>query len=110
MTCKILFGADLSEPQILEKLEAVYIYLCVILDSNHSMRMLRHRVVDRLLRLVKVIIINTVESWSRGSAVWLELIDDKNVHHGVCYWVTFNQSYLFTMSWSHGSGNHSQLA
>ena len=29
---------------------------------------------------------------------------------GVCYWVTFDQSYLFILSWNHGSGNHSQLA
>jgi hypothetical protein len=26
----------------------------------------------------------------RGSEVSLELKDDKNVHHGACYWVTFN--------------------
>ena len=110
MTCKILFSASLSEPQILDKPEAVYIYLCVILHSNHSMCMLRYHVVDCLLRLAKVVINAVDESRSRGSAVWLELKDDKNVHHGACYWVTFNQSYLFISSWSHGSGNHSQLA
>ena len=51
-----------GEPRIHEKPEAVYIiiYLCMILHSNDSMRMLRHRVVDRLLWLIKVVI-NAVE-------------------------------------------------
>ena len=74
------------------------------------MRMLRYDVVDRLLQLAKVVINAVDESRSHGSAVWLELKDDKNVHHGACYWVTFNQSYLLISSWSHDNGNHSQLA
>ena len=69
----------------------LFIYLCVILRSNNSMRMLRHHVVDRL--------------------PWLELKDDKNLYRGpgACFWVTFDQSYLFFSSWSHGSGNPSPL-
>ena len=99
MTCKILFRASLSEPQILEKPEAVYyIYLCVILQSNHSMRMLRYHVVDRLLRLAKVIINAVDESRSRGIAVWLELKDDKNVHHGfgLWQWQSFTVGMIFS--------------
>ena len=48
----------------------------------------------------------SIKSQNRGNAVWLELKDDKNVHNGACYWVTFNQNYLFISSWSHGSDNH----
>ena len=41
--------------------------------------MLRYHVVDRLLRLAKVVINAVDESRSRGSVVWLELKDDKKI-------------------------------
>ena len=39
-----------------------------------------------------------------ASAAWLKLKDDK-ICCRACYQVTFDQSYLFFSSWSHGSGS-----
>ena len=44
----------------------IYIYLCVILHGNDSMRMLRHHVVD-------LTVIGKGRPRNHGSAVWLEL-------------------------------------
>ena len=82
----------------------MYICSCYIFVRDlDSMCMLRHHVLT-VTGKGRHHCTQSIKSQNRGSAVWLKLKDDKNLHCGTCYWVTFNQS------WSHGSGNHSQLA
>ncbi len=63
-------GIIRGKPRIHKKPEAEYIYiyihLCVILHSNHSMRMLRYHMVDHLPWLVKVD--RKSESWQCSMA------------------------------------------